>query len=317
MSLKQGAKTVVLQCLDISQDEEVLVLNDGNDQELLDALITVLNEEEFDYRYLEYEEPGNHGEEPPEDVAEEMKRFDVFIAPTKKSISHTEARVKACESGARGATLPGITKQIWNTSLQADYREVGRITDEVYKLLQGTEEVRITTPSGTDLSFKVDIDYFHKDTGIIHEEGGFGNLPAGEVDGATVEAEGTLVIDHLPYAEDSEGVRVEIKDNRAVAVESEEANPLEQKFSEVENARNVAEFGFGTNPEAELIGNILQDEKVLGTVHIAFGDNSSYVSETDERRSVSDIHWDTVCKQPTVWFDDRKVLEEGEPVFRQ
>ena len=37
--LLEGAETVVTQCLDISRDENVLILNDGNDQDLLDALM--------------------------------------------------------------------------------------------------------------------------------------------------------------------------------------------------------------------------------------------------------------------------------------
>lgn len=315
MSLEKGAETIVLQCLDISEDEKVLVLNDGNDQKLLDSVVTVLNQGSIEFEYLEYEEPENHGEEPPEKVSEEMKNFDVFIAPTKKSLSHTKARVEACESGSRGATLPGINQEIWKGALDTDYSRVKHLSEKVYRMLEDTEEVRIETPSGTDLEFKVDTEYFHTDTGIIHQAGGFGNLPAGEADGAPVEMNGKLVVDHLPFAEDSEGLEIRIEDNRVVETRKKADSILRQKFEEVENSKNVAEFGFGTNPEAELIGNILQDEKVLGTVHIAFGDNTSYVPEGDTLRNECGLHWDTVCRDPTVYFDGEKVLENGEPVF--
>ena len=80
-------------------------------------------------------------------------------------------------------------------------------------------------------------------------------------------------------------------------------------------SRHVAELGIGTNPEAELIGNVLQDEKVFGTVHIAFGDNTSYMPEKHEKCNSCDIHWDTVCESPTVYFDSEKVIDEGEPCF--
>ena len=311
--LLEGAETVVTQCLDISKDENVLILNDGNDQDLLDALMEKAQENAGLVAYKEYEEPANHGEEPPEEVADAMKDFDVVIAPTKKSISHTSARTEACESGARVATMPGINKEIWNSSLKADYEQVAYISEKVYELLEGTEEVRITTPSGTDLKLDIDIDYFHTDTGLIHEAGEFGNLPAGEADGGAVNARGTLVIDHFPFA--PEGTEVEIKDNEAIAVRHTEADEseLSKAFDEIEGAKTVAEFGFGTNEEATLIGNVLQDEKVLGTVHIAFGDNTSYI--TDEGANPCEIHWDTICDSPTVFFDDKKVLDEGDPVF--
>jgi leucyl aminopeptidase (aminopeptidase T) len=311
MSLHTGAETIIEQCLKIQEDEKVLVLNDGNDQELIDSLLEVLEEKGTDHRLLVYEEPDNHGEEPPEEVAERMKQVDVVIAPTRKSISHTDARTEACEAGTRVATLPGITREIWNSSLQADYERVAEISEKVYSMLEDTDRVRIETPSGTELEFSIDIDNFHTDTGLIHEPGEFGNLPAGEADGGITDAEGVLVTDHFPFAE--EGTEIEIKDNRAVAVREEEESELSEAFEDIDGARKVAEFGFGTNPEAKLIGNILQDEKVLGTVHIAFGDNTSYIQ--GEKANPCQIHWDTICDSPTVYFDGRKVLDSGEPVF--
>ncbi|MFB6215595.1 MAG: aminopeptidase, partial [Candidatus Aenigmatarchaeota archaeon] len=111
--------------------------------------------------------------------------------------------------------------------------------------------------------------------------------------------------------------KVEIRDGEVVAIESrgKEKSELEKAFEDHPCAKNMAEFGFGTNPEATIIGNTLQDEKVLGTVHFAFGDNCSYIPEGDERRNPCSIHWDSVCDDPTVYFDDRKILDNGEPVF--
>jgi len=315
MSLLKGAQTVIGQCLNVQENETVLILNDGNDQDLIDSLLEVLDEKEIAHELMEYEEPASQGEEPPSEVAEAMKNFDVVIAPTIKSISHTEARHNANNAGARVATLPGINKEIWNSSLQADYEEVERITKKVYGLLKETKNVRVETPSGTSISFEVDFDTYHTDTGIIHERGGFGNLPAGEPSGFPEGIEGTLVIDHFPYA--PSGTKVEIRDGEVVALshpEGVESSQLSDWLDNMDCARKIAEFGFGTNPEATLIGKTLQDEKVLGTVHIAFGDDTSYVS--DDRSNPCEIHQDTVCESPTVWFDDKKVLDKGKVVFR-
>jgi leucyl aminopeptidase (aminopeptidase T) len=313
MSLRDGAETIVDQCLNVGEDEHVVIVNDGNHQDLVDALLDMVVERTGSVGYVRYREPEIQGEEPPENVAEAMKASDVFIAPTKKSISHTRARIKACEAGARGATLPGITRQVWNDALQADYNEVKRISEKVLQMLSETSQVRIQTPSGTDLKTEINIDYFHTDTGLIHSPGDFGNLPAGEADGGASDTEGTLVIDHMPIEEGVEGAVIEIEDNTVISVDG--SVRLETVFSNVEGARNIAEFGFGTNPEATLIGNLLQDEKALGTVHVAFGDNTSYIPEGDPRRNPCQLHWDTISVDPTVRFDDRKVLDAGEPTF--
>lgn len=314
MNLRAGAETVVNQYLDVQEDEKVLVLNDGNDQDLIDSLLEVLEERDIENRLIEYETPESSGEEPPAEVADAMKEFDVVIAPTQKSISHTKAREQANAAGTRVATMPTVNKEIWDTSLQADYSEVRRITEKVYELLKDTSEIRVVTPSGTDLRFKVDIDTYDLDTGVIKQEGSFGNLPAGEPSGFPEGIEGTLVIDHFPFSPSAK--KVEIREGKVVALENEGDNSrLEEAFERHPCARKMAEFGFGTNPEATLIGNVLQDEKVLGTVHFAFGDNTHYVGEDNERSNPCDIHWDTVCESPTVWFDELKVLDEGEPVF--
>jgi leucyl aminopeptidase (aminopeptidase T) len=316
MSLRDGAETVVNECLDIGEDEKVLILNDGNDQDLIDSLIEVLEDRDIENKLIEYEEPKSSGEEPPTEVLEAMKQFDAVIAPTKKSISHTKAREEANKAGTRVATMPTVNKEIWNTSLQADYTEVKRITEKVHELLKDTSEIRVVTPSGTDLAFKVEIDTYDLDTGVIKKEGSFGNLPAGEPSGFPKDIEGVLAIDHFPFSPSVK--RVEIKDGEVVALENEEgveSSKLEETFEEHPCSRKMAEFGFGTNPKATLIGNVLQDEKVLGTVHFAFGDNTSYVGSDEERSNPCDVHWDAVCESPTVWFDDLKVLDKGEPVF--
>ena len=311
MSFREGAETIVKQCLNVQRDEHVLVLNDSNDQEFIDALMDVLEGEAGLALYKQFEELENHGDEPPEEVARAMKDADVVIAPTMKSLSHTDARREACEEGTRVATLPSIDREIWNGSLQADYDRVKEISEKVYSMLEETDTVSIETPSGTDLELDIDIDSFHTDTGLIHEKGGFGNLPAGEADGSPINVNGTLMVDHFVVS--GEGTELEIKDSEVVAYRGADGTRLEGGLENIDGARNVAEFGFGTNPDASLIGNILQDEKVLGTVHIALGDNSSYVSGS---RAVNcKIHWDAVCQEPTVWFDDEKVLDSGDPVF--
>jgi leucyl aminopeptidase (aminopeptidase T) len=65
------------------------------------------------------------------------------------------------------------------------------------------------------------------------------------------------------------------------------------------NGSIIAEFGIGTNKKARLTGNVLEDEKVFGTVHIAFGSNKSF-GGTNE----AGVHIDCVIKDPIVTIDD-------------
>lgn len=72
------------------------------------------------------------------------------------------------------------------------------------------------------------------------------------------------------------------------------------------DAYGVAEFGIGTNDRAIVTGVILEDEKVMGTIHIAFGDNKSMGGSV---RVAS--HLDGLVIRPSVWFDDRPIMRDG------
>lgn len=163
----------------------------------------------MEHELLVYEEPENHGEELPEEVAKRMKDVDVVIAPTLKSLFHTEARKKANEEGVRVATLPTVSKEIWNTSLQADYSEVERITEKVSDMIEETDEITVKTPSGTYLRFNVKFDIFRNDRKVLGDQGNFGNLPVGEPNGFSANIEGTLVLGHFPSSPDAKKVRSE------------------------------------------------------------------------------------------------------------
>ena len=91
-----------------------------------------------------------------------------------------------------------------------------------------------------------------------------------------------------------------------MAVEKK-AISLPKKFSIVKNARNIAEFGIGVNEKAILSGVVLEEEKMLGTCHIALGSNFTFGGNVR-----ADIHWDTILIQPTIYFDNEKVMDSGE-----
>jgi leucyl aminopeptidase (aminopeptidase T) len=308
MDLTEGARTAVTQCLAVQEGEEVLIVTDDERARIADALRQASQEAGGETMLLTFDGTGQHGTEPPETISAAMKTADAVLAPTTHSLSHTKARVEACEAGARVATLPGITEEIFTTSMLADYDDIRERSERLYELLEDADEIHVTSPSGTDMRMKARMEHWHTDTGKIDEPGAFGNLPAGELDGAPVQAEGQIVFDSFVLGGEEkapQGTVVEIENGVATAT-SEEC-PLQQAFREIDNARNLAELGIGTNPAATIIGNLLQDEKVMGTCHFAFGDNTSYDGGTS-----CDIHWDGIVQDPTIRFDDTVIMEDGE-----
>jgi leucyl aminopeptidase (aminopeptidase T) len=87
-----------------------------------------------------------------------------------------------------------------------------------------------------------------------------------------------------------------------------EAEELSKKLDDVgERSRNIAEFGIGTNDAAKITGSILEDEKVMGTVHLALGNNVSMGGTVDVP-----LHLDGLIMNPTVEMDGRIIMKNGE-----
>jgi leucyl aminopeptidase (aminopeptidase T) len=70
---------------------------------------------------------------------------------------------------------------------------------------------------------------------------------------------------------------------------------LEARFAENANCRNIAELGIGTNDKASRPDNVLEAEKILGTIHIALGDNTGFGGTVS-----APFHEDYVFYQPTL-----------------
>ncbi len=255
-----------------------------------------------------------HGEEPLEPIAVMWPKVDVFVAPTKYSLTHTQARKKATEAGARGATMPMISVDIFIGGMSIDYSVVKENCDKMLRALKGAKEIRVTSPLGTDIKFIVEGRNFIADTGILTERGAFGNLPAGEVFIAPIEgtANGVIVFDGAIAGIGTlkTPVKVTVKDGYAIKFEGgDEAKKLEKLLASVgkKEAFNIAEFGIGTNPGAKIVGNILMDEKVYKTIHIAFGDNSTIGGKVK-----AGIHIDGIITKPTVYVDRKIIIKDGE-----
>ncbi|MDZ5813274.1 aminopeptidase, partial [Halorubrum sp. AD140] len=190
-----AAATAVEQCLNVAPDESVVVVTDDEREPIGEALYAAASAVTDDATVLRYPPADQHGTEPPAPVAAAMREADVFLAPTTKSLSHTRARGAACGAGARGATLPGITEDVFTTGLDADYAAIDAACDDVVDQVGDADEVRVTASAGTDITFGIGDREWLADTGMVREPGDFSNLPAGEVFVAPETATGTFVVD--------------------------------------------------------------------------------------------------------------------------
>jgi len=225
---------------------------------------------------------------------------NVVIALSKYSTSHTNFRdllTRVCR--ARYASMPLFEISMLEGPMNVDWKALKKRTELIASALNRAETITITTPNGTEISFSVKGRKVFKDTGILTRPGAFGNLPAGEVFLAPLEgtANGTLILEWAPTRPLSYPLKLYVRDGYVKDIEGDDPfkEDLLRKLRENPLNANIAELGIGTNEGARRPDNILESEKILGTIHIALGDNSSFGG-----RVRTPFHQDFVFFRPTV-----------------
>ncbi len=237
-----------------------------------------------------------------EDIIRKHKNNAVncVIALSNYSTSHTRFRdflTKVC--GCRYASMPLFDISMLEGAMNIDWKALAKRTLGIAKVINKAEFIRVKTSNGTYISFSKKGRRARSDTGILTRQGSFGNLPAGEAFVAPLEgtANGKLVMEWGPTRQLESPMILTVKDGYVTDVsgEDEYAEYLNIRLSERKENGNIAELGIGTNDAAKRPDNILESEKILGTVHLALGDNSSFGGNVK-----TPFHQDFVFFKPTV-----------------
>ncbi len=313
LSKLQKASVVALKdYMGLTGEETLLVISDDKLRNIGLTLYEAGKSLCHEALYVEMNSREANGQEPPEQISEMMKSVDVVVCPTSKSLTHTNARREAAKLGVRIGTMPGITEDTMLRCFSADYEKIVQISDAIAEKMNRIQTIRVTTKAGTDVTMQVKNRKAISSTGVLRNIGESGNLPSGEVYLAPWEGktEGKIVFDgsFAGIGLLTEPIIIEVKHGYAVNVKGgEQSKQLLEIFSTAgKDANAVAEFGIGTNYKAKLCGQILEDEKVMGTIHIAFGNNVSMGGKISVQS-----HVDGLILKPTVYFDNEIIMNSG------
>jgi leucyl aminopeptidase (aminopeptidase T) len=306
--LTPAVETVINRCLAVRAGEEVVVVGDRSTADIATALRDAAERAGADATLTLATARDIDGAEPSAAVAAALAAADVFIAPTSWSISHTRARKAASDAGTRGATMPGVTADMLARLMSCDFDLMGERSRKVAELLTDADQAHVTCPLGTNLRLDLAGRAAIADDGLLTEPGAFGNLPCGEGFIAPIGGDGVLYAASLAKIGLSDPpARLTVEGGRLVAADQPTGEALMQRLTAAgELGTNLAELGVGTNERARLTGNILEDEKMLGTVHVAFGASAGIGGTV----SVP-VHLDVLVLDATLTVDGTPVLEDG------
>jgi len=319
-----GAKNAVEVCLGARAGEKVVVIADKVSRGVAASLEQALEEQGAKFTGLLLED---FGPRPmtvaPEPVLDALEKTDVGVlcmTPQPGELGARMAIVRVVERRQiRYAHMVGVTPEIMQQGMRADYRKVDELSERLRERMQRAEALTVKTGAGTSFSAHFDrqLDWV-KTSGLISPKY-WSNLPAGEVFTTPATVDGTFVCDATAgdYFNGKYGdlqatpLVMEIECGRLVAVDCPRKD-LEEEFWKYchtdENSDRVGELAFGTNLGlSRMIGILLQDEKFPG-VHIAFGD--PYGSQTHANWK-SRTHVDVLTRNCDVWIDEDQVIEKG------
>ena len=325
VQLKISAQTVIKTCMDIRRGENVLIVCDPTTGDIGQALHEAANERSDRVLLIVMPKARHHGEEPPPPVANLMRQQQVVIAPTRYSLTHTRAIRQSLRGGARVATMPGMSNEMFSRGgMSADFSLIKQKISDLGSYFRRRRIVKVTSEQGTDVSFEVNWrEWKLDDNGICNRPKLLTNLPAGKafimpregtMNGTVVidgSWESNLVDEPITFVIEN-GMVMDVKGGTIAATIRQEFGEAAKRLrtKDRENVWTMAEFGFGMNPQARLSGNVLEDEKRLGTCYFSVGDNTALGGTS----SVG-IHIPGVLKNASVWLDDTLFISKGEFVL--
>jgi leucyl aminopeptidase (aminopeptidase T) len=306
--LQRAVEAVVGPCLGVQAAEDVVIVVDRTTESLGAALREAVARVDAEPVVTVMEPRDVDGQEPPAAVAAALAAAQVFIAPTRRSLSHTRARKAANDAGARGATLPGVTEDMLARLMACDFPAMAARSRAVAELLSAADVARVTCPRGSDMTFDLTGREAIADDGDLSAAGAFGNLPCGEGFISPLSGEGTVyAVSLASLGLPPEPVELTVRDGNLQTASGEWGERWTALMDAAgQEGRNLAELGVGTNERATLTGNILEDEKMLGTVHVAFGASAGIGGTV----SVP-VHLDCLIEDATLDVGGTRVLDAG------
>jgi leucyl aminopeptidase (aminopeptidase T) len=309
-SLNYAAKIALKVYMGAKRSDKILVIYNSGKEDIAESLFSEAKKIANSCKLIKIPKLKISGEEPSKNIAFEMLKYDIIMLVTSKSLSHTKARRDACKKGSRVASMPGITRDMFIRTMNADYKKMKIITKKLGKILTKGKNVRVITKKGTNLSMSID-GRKSNDTILINTDCSFGNLPSGEACLGPLEGttNGVLVVNKSFLEKVDKPIRLVIEKGYVVNISGgKTARKLVDILKSIKdkNAYAIAELGIGTNDKAKITGNILEDEKVLGTAHVALGNNMTYGGKINVP-----IHLDGVFDKPTIFIDDTIIIKNG------
>ncbi|NOZ62065.1 MAG: aminopeptidase [Calditrichaeota bacterium] len=313
--LGKAINKIIFECLKIRNSESLLVIADEANSEVGNLFLKKAADRKVESYLLKIPTPKSADSDPSPALRRFIGNANAIVLATEPPLVHSKIIAHACHNGGRVICLNETDMAVLEQAVNADYRFVERVSRRIADIFSIGRNVAVQTRAGTNITFKISRHKGNANHGCARSAGEFGILPAGEAyvtpDKGTMR--GIVVVDgsvpEIGLVKSS--LKLYVKNGFVTQIIGDElAAAIRKRIKPFgKNGRNVAEFGVGTNPEVELYGNSLADEKKFGTAHIALGNHLFEGGST-----VTKLHLDMIFQKPTITIDGRPLIVSGKLV---
>jgi leucyl aminopeptidase (aminopeptidase T) len=326
----RAAQNALENVLEASIDEKIMIICDDTKSEVGEAFASGALAVGLWTRLVVLQRPKQVRTEIPQRLQGALgQKADVYINLLEGNREETPFRIKlikteTADHKSRLGHCPGVTLNMLTEGALAltpeEHTSMQGHAEKLINVLKDTVKVEISNGQGTSLALSTMNRTFFTDTKLNWESMKWMNLPTGEVIVAPVEdsLNGKLVCDMAVggIGKLRKPVEVDVKNGRVVNVFSQDKEHLrrvKETFATDEWADVVGEFAFGINSRARFVDEFLEAEKMLGTIHVAFGANTDMPGGKNRSRN----HMDLMVSKPTVKATNRDgktvtVLDNGQ-----
>lgn len=315
-----GARKLVEQIMLVKPGEDVVITADtSTDSRVVDLTAQAVAAAGATPTVVWYETRPTSAMEPPAPVAGAIARADVWIEFALAYIMHSDAFREAMKNGARYANLTGMdVPMLVDTVGRVDFEGTMELGRALVGLLERADEVRITTPAGTDLRARNGGRPINL-RGKPAEKPGETVMLAGQISWNPLEEtqEGVLVFDGAVWPPNDLGLlRSPIRMRVADGVVSEidggtDAFTFKQWMDSHgdPNMFRIAHWSLGFNPGVtKPTGRIVEDERVFGCVELGLGTKGAWIGGEPW---VAAAHTDGSLLNPSIYLDGEPIELDG------
>ena len=314
--LEKAIHKTLYDCLRIRQKESLIILIDEFTQELGQKFFITALSAKTNAVLLEIGHLSNRNPEPSTTIQKLARQVSAVLVLTSYPLLHSKFKNNICHNGGKILFLNNINEDSFIRTVNIDFKILENKSRRISDLLSICKQVQLKTNSGTDLTFRISRHKGSAHVCRVKDPGDFSFLPAGEasVTPDRASSKGVIVVDgSIPGIGIIENpIEICVKDGSGYKLSGkEEAEKLRKILKPYgKPSRNIAEFGIGTNPNAIITGESIEDEKALGTAHIALG-NPNFEGGSLK----GNLHVDLILKKPTVTLDGHLILKNGKIVI--